>query len=86
MSQKKKSKEELFLQKLYELASASGDPENEIDRYEVGKLVGENPKGADHTVQMLVKNGFLKRGDEARVYLTERGVLFAKSQVQSDRG
>lgn len=79
MSQKKTSKEERFLQKLYHLAEETGDSENEIDRYEVGKLVGENSKGTDNTVQMLAKNGFLKRGEESKVYLTSRGVHFAKS-------
>jgi len=78
MSQKKKSKEELFLKKLYELAKQSGDVENDVDRYAVGKLVGEHEKGADNTVQMLVKNGFLKRGEGSNVYLTERGIHFVK--------
>ena len=78
MSQRKKSKEELFLKKLYELAEQSGSPENEVDRYEAGKLVGEHEKGADNTVQMLVKNGFLKRGEDKAVYLTAQGVRFVK--------
>lgn len=81
MTERKKSKEELFLKKLYELAKATGDPENEIDRYEVGKLVGEHEKGTDNTVQMLVKNGFLKRAEEPFIYLTPGGVYFVKENL-----
>lgn len=78
MSKKKKSKEEMFILKLYELAHQKGDPENEVDRYEVGKLVGEHKKATDNTVQLLTKNGFTKRGEEPFVYLTPRGVALAE--------
>jgi Mn-dependent DtxR family transcriptional regulator len=79
MSQKKTSKEERFLKKLYHLDQKNGGSESGIDRYQVGKLIGENTKGTDNTVQMLAKNGFLKRGEEGKVYLTSRGIHFAKS-------
>lgn len=83
MSQKKKSKEEMFVLKLYELAMKTGDPENEVDRYAVGKLVGEHTKGADHTVQLLTKNGFTKRGDGSLVYLTKGGVALAQELISN---
>lgn len=79
MTQEKKSKEELFVLKLYEAACKVGDPQALIDRYIIGRQVGAHTKGADHTVQLLVKNGFLKRSEESLVYLTERGVALARS-------
>lgn len=79
MSQKKTTKEERFLQKLYDLAQKTGSPKDGVDRYEVGNLVGENSKGTDNTVQMLAKNGFLSRAEGDKVCLTDRGVLFVKA-------
>jgi len=83
MSQKKKSKEELFILHLYEKALATGDPENEVDRYVVGNLVGEHTKGADNTVQWLTKNNFIKRGERSKIYLTSLGISLAK-ELQSE--
>lgn len=79
MSQRKKSKEERFMEKLYELASASGDPEDEVDRYQVGSAIGENPKGTDHTVQRLTKINFIKKSDDNLIYLTQAGLAFLKN-------
>lgn len=78
MTERKKSKEERFLHKLYELAKAKGDPEEEVDRYEVGRLIGEHTRSADHTVQMLAKNGFIKKSDDCLIYLTPAGLNFIK--------
>ena len=78
MSQQKTSKEERFMLKLYLLAKKRGDLEAEVSRYAVGNLVGENTKGVDHTVQLLAKNGFLKKGEEETVYLTSRGIALAE--------
>lgn len=78
MTQRKKSKEERFLQKLYEFAKASGDPENEVDRYKVGKELGEHTRGIDHTVQILTKIGFTKKSENNLIYLTEAGLAFLK--------
>lgn len=82
MSQKKTSKEEHYLLKLYELASAKGGPKNEVDRYKVGEAIGESPKGVDHTVQMLTKNGLTKKTDERKVQLTDFGVRFVKQYLE----
>lgn len=78
MSQRKKSREERFLEKVYELASEKGEPDSEVDRYEVGKLVGANPKATDNSVQMLAKNGLLKRGEGDKVYLSDTGLRFVQ--------
>ena len=81
MSQKKQSKEEHFLLKLYEFALAKGDSQNEIDRYVVGEAVGERTRGTDHTVQILTKNGLLKKTDEKLIHLTDFGVRFVKEHL-----
>jgi len=81
MSQRKKSKEERFMEKIYEFAGASGDPENEVDRYKVGASVGENPKGTDHTVQRLAKINFIKKSGDKLIYLTQAGLTFVANNI-----
>lgn len=76
MSQKKTSKEERFLQLLAELAK--GDPEAEIDRYVIGRAMGENTRSTDHSVQMLTKNNFIKKTDDNKVHITQQGIDFLK--------
>ncbi len=78
MSQKKKSKEELFLAKLYTLAKKTGDLEAEIDRYFLGEKLGESTRGVNHTVQVLAKNGLLKKSDERLIYLSQSGIRFVE--------
>lgn len=77
---KRKSKEELFLEKLYQLAELKGDPEQEVDRYEVGGILGANPRAIDNIVQVLTKNNFIKRGEETLVFLTPLGIRFVQDQ------
>lgn len=77
MSQRKKSKEELFLIKLYEFANKAGGPEEEIDRYLVGEALGWHTKSIDHIVQLLSKINFVKKGEDAYIYLTSAGAQLA---------
>lgn len=81
MNQKKTSKEEQYLLALYQMASANGGPQSEVDRYKVGEAIGESPKGVDHTVQMLTKNGMTKKTDERMVHLTDFGLKFVKQYL-----
>ena len=73
------TKDEKYLIKLYELALKAGDPTQEIDRYKVGKEIGQNPKGVDAIVKNLMQSNFLKKGDEENfIYLTEGGLSLIK--------
>ncbi len=81
MNQKKTSKEELFLSKLYEFASAKGDPQAEVDRYKVGEANGVNNKAIDNIVQVLTKNGLNWKSDEKMIHLTDFGLRFVKENL-----
>lgn len=71
----RKTKDELFLLKLYELAVALGDPFHEVDRYFVGRAVGQNDKGIEPIVRLLAQANFIKNGEvENGVYLTPHGL------------
>jgi len=83
MSQKKSSKEELYLMKLYEFATAKGDPQTQMDRYEVGKALGAHDKAVDNIIQLLTKNNLTKKTDEKMVHLTDFGLRFVKQYLFS---
>lgn len=74
MKQKATTKDELFLLKLFQMASAKGDSFEEIDRYAVGKAVGLNERAIDNIVRHLAQANFVKKGDENSIYLTEQGM------------
>lgn len=74
MGQKATTKDELFLLKLFQMATASGDVFTEIDRYAVGKAIGQNDRGIDNIVRHLAQANFVKKGDESAIYLTEQGM------------
>ncbi len=74
MSKKATTKDELFLIKLYRMAKELGDPHEEIDRYIVGRAIGQNDKGIDTISRLLAQANFIKKGDGTAVYLTSHGL------------
>lgn len=85
MSQKAMTKDEMFLMKLYELASIAGDPQQEIDRYVVGKAIGQNDRGINAMSILLAKANFIKKGQQDMAYyLTDNGLRLVQ-QLLSER-
>lgn len=78
MSQKPKTKDELFLIKLHELALLQGDSESEIDRFTIGRAIGQNDRGVNAIVVLLAKANFVKKGEGDNVYLTHLGIQLVK--------
>ncbi len=74
MNRKATTKDELFLLKLYEIASARGSPDKEVDRYLIGRAIGQNDKGINTIVKHLAQANFVKKGHENSVYLTPHGM------------
>jgi hypothetical protein len=79
MNQKKTSKDELFLLKLHELASKRGDPQEALDRYEIGRAIGINDRGANIIARDLAQANFVRKGEGDAVYLTEHGLHLVHS-------
>jgi predicted transcriptional regulator len=73
------TKDELFLLKLHELAIKRGDPQEAIDRYEVGRAVGLNDKGANVIARDLAQANFVRKGEGDAVYLTEHGLQLVQT-------
>ncbi len=74
MSKKATTKDELFLVKLYQMASQLGGPFEEIDRYAIGRAIGQNDKGINAISRLLAQANFIKNGEGNAVYLTPHGL------------
>jgi hypothetical protein len=75
----KTTKDERFLLKLHELARKSGDFQLEVDRFVIGRAIGQNDRGANVIARDLAQANFIKKGDGTAVYLTEHGLRFVRS-------
>jgi hypothetical protein len=74
MNKKATTKDELFLIKLHELALLQGDYEQEVDRFAIGRAIGQNDRGINAIVVLLAKANFVKKGEGMAVYLTSLGL------------
>jgi hypothetical protein len=74
MEQKARTKDEKFLQALYEAAEEKGDLEACFDRYVIGTGIGLHPRGVDTICTLLLQANFIKKGEGKEVYLTENGL------------
>jgi hypothetical protein len=79
MTQKATTKDELFLIKLYQFASDAGDPESEIDRYRIGKAIGQNNHAIDTIIKHLAQANFVIKSEGNLLYLTPHGLNLARS-------
>lgn len=79
------TKDELFLLKLYELAVAKGGPEEEIDRYVIGRAIGQNNHGIDTIIKHLAQANFIKKCSDNCIYLTPHGIKLVE-HLREERG
>lgn len=73
------TKEERYLIKAYDLAKELGDPEEEVDRYYVGKKLGFHDKAVDNIVKTLKRPNFIRQGEDSNIYLTAQGLALVES-------
>jgi len=81
MNKKGTTKDELFLVKLHELASQLGDVQHPFDRFEIGRAIGQNDKGANVIARDLAQANFVKKADGDAVYLTDNGLRLVESLI-----
>lgn len=84
MNKKATTKDELFLLKLYELAEKLGNPEEEVDRFVIGRAIGQNDKGINAIVKHLAQANFVKKGSGESLYLTPHGIRLVE-QIAKER-
>lgn len=83
MSKKGTTKDELFLVKLYEFALKQGSPQEPIDRYEIGRAIGQNDRGTYVISRDLAQANFVKKAEGEAVYLTDNGMRLVQSLLES---
>lgn len=79
-----KTKDELFVIRLYEACKRAGDLEGRFDKYEIGKQAGINPKAVDAITKLLVQANFIRKSGELDVYLTPHGEKLALRLLGED--
>ncbi|MBI2743658.1 MAG: hypothetical protein HYX48_07050 [Chlamydiales bacterium] len=77
------TKDELFLVMLHKLATARGDQFMEVDRYEIGRAIGQNDHGIDTIVKHLAQANFVIKGEESSVYLTPHGLSLVEQLLDT---
>jgi Mn-dependent DtxR family transcriptional regulator len=82
MTKKATTKDELYLLKLYEIASGRGDSQEAVDRLEVGRAMGLNDKGANVIARNLAQTNFIKKAEGDSVYLTDHGLRLVHSLLK----
>jgi hypothetical protein len=82
MSKKGRTKDEFFLLKLHELASKLGDYTMPLDRFEIGRAIGQNDKGANVIARDLAQANFVRKAEGDAVYLTEHGLHLVESLLK----
>ncbi len=78
MQRRATTKDELFLIKLHQLALLEGDDCTPIDRFVIGRAIGQNDKGICTIVDLCAKANFIKKGEGNHVYLTAHGLKFVQ--------
>ena len=76
------TKDEMFLLKLYEMAVQAGDLQLAVDRFVVGRAIGQNDKGANIIARDLAQANFIKKAEGDAVYLTENGLRLVNTLSQ----
>ena len=82
MNQKSTTKDESFLIKLHEMATAKGSFDVEIDRYAIGKAIGQNDKGIDTIINLLAQANFVKKGEGKNLSLTSHGCKLVEALLE----
>ena len=75
------TKDEKFVLKLHELAAKLGDIYTPIDRFEVGRAIGQNDRGSYIISRDLAQANFVKKAEGDAVFLTENGLRLVQSLV-----
>ncbi len=74
MAKKSTTKDELFLLKLYDMALQQGHVKSAIDRFAIGRAIGQNDRGANIIARDLAQANFVKKEEEESIALTDHGL------------
>ena len=79
MKERFRTKDELFMIRLYEEASKQSDVADPIDRYYIGTLVHLHTKAVNTICNLLARANFIKKHGESDISITPHGINVAKT-------
>lgn len=81
MAKKSLTKDETFLVKLYEMATAVGDYAERVDRYAVGRAINQGERSVDNIVKLMAQANFIKKAEDPYIYLTSHGMSLVNNLI-----
>ncbi|WP_042282683.1 hypothetical protein [Candidatus Protochlamydia sp. R18] len=79
MSNRARTKDEMFMMRLYEEALKQEEIEDPIDRYQIGKLAGLQKTAVDTICNLLAQANFIKKKNVSDISITPHGAKLAES-------
>lgn len=76
---KSKTKDEMFMVRLYEESYKQGDLFTAFDRYYIGEKAGLQHRGVNAICTLLLQANFLKKKGDTEVCLTPHGLKLVES-------
>ena len=77
MTKQSRTADERYVLAAYHAAINTGDAHAILNRYEVGRSAGLQPKGVDSICKLLVQANFIKKEGSEDIYLTKNGEQLA---------
>ena len=79
MVERARTKDEMFMLRLYKEASKQADWEEPLDRYMIGHLVGLQKTAVDTICNLLAQANFIKKKGPTDIAITPHGKKLAES-------
>lgn len=79
MTERAKTKDEMFMLRLHEVACKQSEIEDPVDRYYIGTLVGLHPKAVDTICNLLAQANFIKKHGKVEISLTPHGMKLVEN-------
>ena len=77
MTKKARTSDEKLVLALYAAALKAGDYSTRLNRYDIGRAAGVQPKAVNSICKLLVQANFIKKEGEEIIYLTKHGESLA---------
>lgn len=79
MVERARTKDEMFMLRLYEEASKQSEMEDPLDRYRIGQWVGLQQKAVDTICNLLAQANFIKKHGKVEISITPHGIKLVEN-------
>ena len=82
MSGQSRTPDELFLIKLFEIASSKGNPLNQVKAEVVSKAIHQTERSVRNIIKLLAQANFIIKGEGTLIRLTKHGLKFVERELE----